>query len=69
MSTLSNLTATGWTPIPDSFTANPCDVCGADSWFTRMQAPDCNVTAWAGVGGASSDVYGIYCSERCYRSR
>lgn len=66
MSTLSNLSATGWTPVPDSFVSLPCDVCGATAWFTRMAAPDCRVTALAGVGGAYSDVYGVYCSPTCH---
>lgn len=63
MSTLSNLTATGWTPIEGDFFKSSCDVCESVAWFARMQAPDCNVTALAGVGGAHSDSYGVYCSE------
>lgn len=61
MTTLSKLTASGWNPIKGDFFQAACDVCGAASWFARLQAPDCNVTALAGVGGARSDVYGIYC--------
>lgn len=63
MATLSNLTAAGWTPVKDDFFKSACDVCGDVAWFARMQAPDCNITALAGVGGARSDAYGIYCAN------
>lgn len=62
MSTLSNLTAQGWTAREGDFSESKCDACGSPAWFARMQAPDCNVTALAGVMGARSDVYGIYCA-------
>lgn len=62
MTTLANLRSKGWIPVPDSFATFPCDVCSADATFTRMTAPDCDITALAGVGGASSDVYGTYCN-------
>ncbi len=64
MATLSNLAAAaGWNPLKDEFVSFPCDECGETAWFTWMQAPDCRVTALAGVGGARSDAYGIYCAN------
>lgn len=63
MATLSNLAAAGWNPLKDEFVSLTCDECGDVAWFTRMQAPDCQVTALAGVGGARSDAYGIYCAN------
>lgn len=63
MSTLSTLTATGWLAVPDSFVHLTCDVCQGEAVFTRMRAPECNVTALAGVGASRSDVYGIYCAS------
>lgn len=62
MSTLSALTAVGWIAREGDFTELPCDACEGVAWFVRMQAPDCNVTTLAGVGGAHSDVYSIRCA-------
>lgn len=68
MTTLSRLTAQGWVPREGAFSAYPCDVCGSPATFVRMDAPDCGVWTLAGVGGAHSDAYGIYCSPRCARA-
>jgi hypothetical protein len=66
MSTLSNLQALGWV-ASDDFAALPCDVCGERATFVRMTAPDCATWGLAGVGGAHSDAYGVYCSPECNR--
>lgn len=68
MPTLDALITSGWTAREGHYSTRPCDVCGAPSTFVRMDAPDCNVWALAGVGGAHSDVYGIYCSPACQRA-
>jgi hypothetical protein len=65
MSTLSNLIELGWTAREGAFSTYPCDVCGSPATFVRMDAPDCATHALAGVGGAHSDAYGIYCGPRC----
>lgn len=65
MTTLDALTTRGWTAREGTYSSFPCDVCGAPATFARMDAPDSNVWALAGVGGAHSDVYGIYCSPAC----
>lgn len=67
MSTLNKLTDSGWTAT-DEFHGYACDVCGARASFVRLNAPDCSTWALAGVGGAHSDAYGIYCSPACNRN-
>lgn len=62
MSTLDNLISQGWIAT-DEFHTFPCDLCSNGADFVRMNAPDCDTWSLAGVGGAHSDVYGIYCRE------
>ena len=62
--TLSVLTQSGWIAT-DQFSTAPCDVCTKPATFVRMNAPDCNTWALAGVGGSHSDAYSVTCSAIC----
>ena len=66
MSTLDQLIGSGWIAT-EEFHHYPCDVCGARASFVRLNAPDCSTWALAGVGGAHTDAYGVYCSSECNR--
>lgn len=40
-----------------------CGECNAPVKFIRITASDCDVWGMAGIDGALSNVYGIYCPE------
>lgn len=54
----------GWHIVmPADSAAYSCDECTERASFIRIQADDCNVWGLAGIDGAHSDAYGIYCHK------
>ena len=54
----------GWhIAFPFDVLRTQCGVCSAQVKFIRITANDCDVWGMAGIDGALSNAYGIYCPD------